>query len=1141
MKIKTLLPPTIEWNKHIKDYFRIMKITITLLFVCMFQLMAYTGSAQNTVIKINSNSLSVKDLFNEIEKQTEYLVVFSDKDLDSNREIIVKNKSIEIGSLLATAFNDTDIEYLFENNYIVLKKKNSAETNVTTQVSQQSGRQIKGTVTDEKGEPIIGANVVEKGTTNGTITDMDGKFVLTISGSSPLVVSYIGYKERNVIVGQETMFNIKLAEDLQALEEVVVVGYGTQRAKDLTTSIANVAMKNVKSMPVSGLDQALTGQVAGVMINTSNGIPGGGPQIKVRGLGAVGAKSQPLYVIDGFPLPTNSDERSNPINDIPPQDIASITILKDASATAIYGSRGANGVILVTTQRGISGKPRIQATVYTGIQEVIPQEKPNMMNATEFAQFQKERLEDLGLEVPPLYQNPKALGKGTNWFEEITQIAPVNEINLSINGGGDKISSYASVGYFKQDGVVINTDFERISARVNVDAKLGERFSVGLNLAPTFTRKSRDMTGGNGREHEIGWAMTANPIAPVYNPDGSYNTMIGDETGTTWNYPNLVQSMKEINQRTKSQRLIASLFGEYSFFSDLKFKSSINIDWFGSNYTSFRPSTLGGLNQAPPTIPSSGYNQSNYLNWATENTLTYTKTIGSHSINGLLGFTYQTQKDEGANFSGNDYTSDEIETLNAAGRIGGWNSWINEWTLISYLARATYNYKQKYLLTAAIRRDGSSRFGEDSRWGTFPSVSLGWRLNEERFMQEAVWIDDLKIRGSYGLAGNFEIGNYTYMSEITKANYVLNGALAGGRRMNTIGNPCLGWEQVYEWNIGLDFSIFNDRFSFIADFYKRNTKNLLLDIELPASSGFKSAKENNGNLQNTGFEFSITSRNLRTENLLWTTSANIAFNKNKVISLGRDNTPILTGFSGEQNPTHITMVGKPLGLFYGYVVEGLYTQEDIDNPNVAKFPGAIAGNIKVKDIDGSGDITAVNDFDVIGDPYPDFTFGITNVLNYKQWDMRISMSGSVGGQLLKTQYEYTHNTDGIFNVTKDMVNRYRSEEQPGDGRTPTTSGSSRGRVIYRDVNSDWVIDNDYLWIKNITLGYNLDKGIKKICSNARFYVSIQNAFLITGYDGNPEITNYGNSGQKAGSMVPGVDYTGYPVARTYSLGINLTF
>jgi hypothetical protein len=428
----------------------------------------------------------------------------------------------------------------------------------------------------------------------------------------------------------------------------------------------------------------------------------------------------------------------------------------------------------------------------------------------------------------------------------------------------------------------------------------------------------------------------------------------------------------------------------------------------------------------------------------------------------------------------------------------------------------------------------------------FPSASVGWRISEESFMQNLEWMSDLKLRASYGLAGNFEIGNYTYMSQITAANYVLNGALAGGRRMNTVGNPNLGWERVYEFNAGIDFGILNDRVFLLMDFYRRNTRDLLLDVEIPASSGYTTAKQNRGDLQNTGLEISLATRNIERSNFSWTTNANIAFNRNKVVALGRDNTPLTSGFSGEQNPTHISIVGQPLALFYGYRVEGLYRAGDFDsegNPLVPAFPGAIPGNIKMKDVDGSGTITAVNDYEIIGNPYPDFTWGMSNVLMYKGWDLRIQITGSMGGQLMKTQYEYTHNTDGIFNITRDMANRYRSEVQPGDGRTPTTAGLAQGRVMYRDVNSDWIKNNDYMWVKNITLGYTFRNSSSAILSSARFYFCVQNAFLLTGYEGNPEVTNYGNAidNRKAGAMVPAVDYTTYPVPRTYTLGVNLSF
>jgi TonB-linked SusC/RagA family outer membrane protein len=1024
--------------------------------------------------------------------------------------------------------------------------------------SQQTGRTVTGTVIDESGELLTGASVMEKSTTNGIITDLNGKFTLNVSEGAILVISYIGYLTQEIPTGNATDIRVVLKEDSKALEEVVVIGYGTQRARDVTTSVANIQMNNIKSMPVSGVDQALTGQVAGVQINSSNGIPGGGPQIKIRGLGAVGADNQPLYVIDGFPLPsvsnaTGGKERSNPINDIPPQDIASITILKDASATAIYGSRGANGVILVTTHRGRSGAPRVQVTAYTGISEVLPQEKPNMMNATEFATFQKERYEDNGVAVPEIYRNPEQYGKGTDWFEELTRIAPVNEVNLSVSGGNEKITSYFSAGYLDQQGVVRETGYQRLSLRTNVDAQLG-KIKLGLSMAPSISQKKRDVNGGDGRNAELGWTATTSPIGAVKNPDGSWNQVINDGPGSAaWNYSNPVQRLYEIDQQTKAERLIGSLFGEWEIIPDLKFKTSFNADWWESNFDQFVPSTITSTINADripqPSVPSSRIYHEGYFNYAIENTLTYRKKIGDHSLDALLGYTFQKQTSNSSDFNGNDYTGDEVQTMNAAARIGSWGSSISDWSLISYIARVSYNYHQKYMATATVRMDGSSRFGQQNRWGTFPSASLGWRLSDEDFLKEVSWISDLKLRTSYGLAGNFSIGDYTYMSQVTTANYILNNALAGGRRMNAVGNPYLGWERVFEWNLGGDFGFFNDRILLLVDYYRRNTRDLLLDVEIPSSSGYSTAKENNGDLQNTGIEFTLTTRNISKADFSWTTGANIAFNRNKVIALGRGNASITSGFSGEQNPTHISIVGKPLAMFYGYRVEGIYTEDDFiknedgsytPKPGVAAFPGAIPGNIRMKDVDGSGNITPVNDYEIIGNPYPDFTWGMSNVFTYRNWDLRIQMTGSVGGQLMKTQYEYTHNIDGIFNVTKDMANRYRSPQQPGDGRTPTTAGSSTGRVIYRDVNSDWILDNDYLWFKNITLGYTMSN-IAKVISSMRIYFSLQNALLFTGYDGNPEVTNYGNSGSKAGALVPGVDYTTYPVPRIYTLGLNISF
>jgi TonB-linked SusC/RagA family outer membrane protein len=907
-------------------------------------------------------------------------------------------------------------------------------------------------------------------------------------------------------------------------------------------------MENVKNLPVAGFDQALSGQIAGLQISTSNGIPGGGPQVQLRGIGAIGAFSQPLYVVDGFALSSTSSQISNPMNDIAPQDILSITVLKDASATAIYGSRGANGVIIINTKKGSSGESKIQISAYSGLQIIPQRADPNLMNAQEFAAFKKESISDQILantgreatldEIPEIFRNPEQLGEGTDWFDVITQVAATHDINLSLSGGNDKIRTYVSGGYFKQEGVVISTGYERYSLRVNVDADLSQRFTVGISLAPTFSKRGKRITGGAGRgEQGFGEALVASPIPPVYNEDGSYNAMIQEEPGI-FPYPNPLMALKEVDDNSQGTRILTSAFVEYSLLDNLTLRSTFNADWQNGSRDFFHPSTVGYLFEYPPTIPSALHSTFSNLNLLNENTLTYKNNFGEgHSVTGLVGYNIQHETTKGAIFDGTDFPDDDVKTFNAAARITGSTS-VEEWALISYLARINYSYKDKYLLTATIRRDGSSRFGEDNRWGNFPSLALGWQVSNESFLQNVTWFSNLKLRVSYGKSGNFQIGNYTHMSQIVSSNYILGGGLVGGRRMNSLGNPLLGWEKMREINLGVDISFLNNRVYLTADFYKRNTEDLLLNTELPRSSGFSSAIENHGNIQNKGIELSISSSNIVRNNFTWNTDFNIAFNRNKVLALGATNSPILAGRSYEGNPTNITMVGQPIGLFYGFVFDGIYqSQGEIDNG--PSFPGAVPGNMRVKDIDGNGVINDIEDFDVIGNPYPDFMWGITNTLTYKRFDLRVSATSQVGGSRIRTNQFTTHLLDGLFNVSRDLIDRWRSPSQPGNGKVPTTNGTGYGRRMYRDINSLFVEDNTYFWIKNITLGYTFPDGIAKgRIKEARFYASIQNGLLFTKFSGNPEVTSYVEGGS---ALTPGYDSNPFPVPVIFSIGTNLTF
>lgn len=1010
---------------------------------------------------------------------------------------------------------------------------------------------IQGRVTDEaNGAPLPGINVLVKGSNRGTVTDAEGNYQLEVGeGTASLVFSSVGYITREVEIGQRSSIHLEMCEGMKALSEVVVVGYGTQRPEQLTGSVATVNMQTVEDIPVSGFDQRLAGQVAGVQISTSNGIPGGGPHVQIRGVGAVGAGSQPLYVIDGFPLSTTSTELFNPINDIPPEDISSVSILKDASATAIYGSRGANGVIMITTKRGGDDGRRMHASAYSGVQAVTERGSPDLMNAQEFAQYRKEAIMDrirfeegreaIDADIPEIYRQPELLGEGTNWFEEITRIAPIHNLSLSVGSGTDKLATYFSGGYFHQEGVVRATGYQRFTFRTNIDAQLTDRLKAGLSLAPSYSLRQSSVSGGQGRgEDGFGVALVVSPIPEVYLEDGTYNNMISSPG--TFEYPNPLMVLKQVDNDRARFRTLASAFVEYEMLDQLIFKSTFNTDWQYEQENYFHPSTVGYPFQPPPTVPTSEYMENTFLNWLNENTFSYHKEFGgAHALNTLVGFSLQHQKLNNAAFVGEDFPDDEVKTLNAAGRISG-GTYQEEWALLSFLARLNYTYQGKYLLTATIRRDGSSRFGSNNRWGTFPSLAAGWRITDEAFMAQANWLSELKLRLSYGLSGNFDIGNYTYFNQLVSSDYVLNGSLAGGRMMTLLGNPNLGWEKTQELDIGFDMSLLNNRLFISADYYKRNTKDLLLDVEIPNSSGYDYVTENRGEVQNQGVELTISARNLMGGELEWNANFNIAFNRNKVLALGRNNTPILTGETGEKSPTHISMVGQPLAMFYGYVFDGIYQSQEEVNAGPS-FAGAIPGNLRFKDIDGDGKITPIRDFDIIGSPYPDYIFGFTNQFAYRKFDLKIIMTGSVGGSRIRGYNEYLNNIDGVFNVTRDVIDRWRSPQEPGSGRVPTTNGSGRGRVMFRDISSLWVEDNSNLNVKNITLGYFLaDNTSESVLRDFRLYLSVQNALLITRYKGNPEVTNYGGKAG-GGALVPGLDYSPYPVPRTYTMGIKMNF
>lgn len=1011
---------------------------------------------------------------------------------------------------------------------------------------------ITGTVTTEGGRPLANAQVAIVGGTLGALTNATGKYTIVgvPVGTHNLRAIYIGHAPQSKVVvvaaGQSATADFVLAVSALKLDTIVSVGYGTQTTRNVTGSVANVDLDKLRTQSVAGIDKALAGQIPGLQVLQSNGTPGGGPQIQIRGIGAIGAGSSPLFVVDGYPLPNSGAELRNPLNEIPPGDIESISVLKDASSAAIYGSRAANGVIVITTKTGRNQAPQVRFDLYSGMNVVPTRFLPNVMNAQQFATFMKELTEDnirfnlrrepTTADIPVEYQNPSQYGTGTDWLKETTRSAPTTNLTFSVSGGAPNISGYLSGGYLKEVGTVIGTDYSRYSLRASVNANPSRQVRMGLSVAPTFSIRNLPVSGGAGRNENgaPAQAALASPLLTPYNTDGTWRTMI--QSPGMLLMPNPLMYLHQFKNDFRNLRGLASVFAEWRPFSKLMLKTQASADYSEQQQTNYRPSTLGVQFTAPPRIPVGNYIETNYVNWLSEHTATYDNVFGSHHLQVVGGYSVQANRALSGNFSGTNYPNDDISTLNAATLITG-STDRQKWGLVSYFSRLNYDFGDgKYLFSAAARRDGSSRFAPENRWGVFPSASAGWRVSQEPFLNGVSWISDLKLRVAYGQTGNNDIGNYSYVGQVGINDYILNNTLASGRTLNTLGNPDLGWEKTEEVDVGLDLGLFDNRLTFTADAYSSITKDLLLNVEVPQSAGFATTTRNTGRVRNRGLELGLHTVNVQRSSFDWTSDFNVAINRNVVLALGANNAPIRSGTSGEQSPTHITMVGKPVGMFYGYVFQGLY-KDAADIAASGAFAGAIPGNVKFKDVNKDGTITAINDFEVIGNPYPDATFGLNNNVRFKNFDFSIVTTAQMGGERMQGFFQDLHNIDGVFNVGADVANRWRSESQPGDGKHPTTAGVSRGRVLYRDVSSLWVQDASNISIRNVTLRYRLPPRLAAL-RDANVYFGVQNVAVFSKYPMNPEVTNYN---RQVGALTPGYDAVAYPIARTFTIGTQFGY
>ena len=993
---------------------------------------------------------------------------------------------------------------------------------------------VTGTLIDSvDASPIPGATISLEGTTVRVQTDANGKFSINVPSGGILSVSYVGYSNKKVTVQQAGALTIRLGASLQNLKEVVVVSYGTQNRREVTGAISQIKASEVKDMPVPNIGQKLQGKLAGVQINHNSGTPGSEMTFRIRGAASINAGNNPLIVIDGFPSQSG-------LQSLSPDEIETITVLKDASSAALYGSRAANGVILVTTKQAKAGQKSLDFSAYYGAHSVPDRGKPDLMNAQEFAQYKKEWYEDAARYegrtdgVPAVYQNPSqyASDPGTNWFDVLLRNAVSQNYNLSYSNGMKDLKSFMNLNYNKQEGVILNSSDERFTARSNNTYNPSERLTLNANLELSYGSNQVVPGLDNGR-NIIENAYLMDPTLKYKNPDGSYPISFS-QPGMFPN-PNYYLLVTQRVNKSRAARVIANGFAEYKLIDGLKFKSTINVNTDNTVNRRFTPSTAqGGLGSAPPQPATGSYNTSNFITWLSENTLNYEKSLGKHNFEALAGYTYQKYSAENSGINGTQFPDDHIQWISAATtRLG--NVGADEWSLIRYIGRLKYNFDGKYLAEFALGRDGSSKFGPNNKYGNFPSVSIGWVASDESFIQDLKAVNFLKFRAGYGRVGNNNIGNYSYLASLATTNYVFDGKVVPGKSLSGIANNGLTWETTAGYNFGFDLELFNSRIAITYDYYNKKTDGLLYAIDIPMQAGFSNITSNIGEFNFWGNELSISTRNL-TGGFTWNTSFNISFDRNKVIKLGTNNAPI--GGYNEYWDDNRTAVGQPIGMFYGYINDGVYmTQQEYDTQ--PHRSDSMVGTVRFKDVSGPNGAPdgKIDTYDrtFIGNPNPKFTYGITNSFSYKKFDLSMVFAGSVGNDIADDAFQSTENLDGVFNVRKGVAGRWRSEENPGNGEYPRTrTGTTEP---FRLFTSRQVFRADYLAVKNITLGYTLPVKDKQFFKSLRAYASAQNAVILTKYPGmNPEAGMSGLNGLNQGR-----DFTGYPIPRVFSIGLNAGF
>ncbi len=1105
---KLAFAPAKKWVSSYFKYLIMTKITLILTLIFSTQLFA-EGIGQNVTVKFEKTEL--KKALKVLEEQSPYRFVYKDDVLLKWPRVTLSMENVPLTTVLDKLLENTTLQYQkVGNTLLVLSNGNAGLPDIPLAVD------IKGSVSNTSGDPLQGVTIMEKGTTNGTSSDVRGNFSIDVtSANAILVFSYIGYKSMEISVAGKTRIDIILDEDAKGLQDIVVVGYGTQRKKDLTGSVAQVSSKDLQSVPVYNVGQALQGRASGVSVTNNSGAPGSRIQVRVRGGNSMIGSNDPLYVVDGFPI-------AGGINFINPADIESIDILKDASATAIYGARGANGVVMVTTKRGKQGgRNTFSVSSYYGVQETAKRFK--LLDPKQYAIVVNEFLKNDG--KAPYFDVNQVTGPGTDWQDAIFRSAPVQNHTLSFSGSGGKTNYALSANYYNQQGIIINSGVQKGSFRLNLDHEVKSWLNLAVNLNVS-RREQYSVPVDNGRRgnNMFSGALSAAPTVPIYDDEG-LPVRIGEAYPFTdpTDIRNPMLWDKPYKSKTLANTILLNNALNVKITSDLSFTTRLGLEYENSISDGFSPIIYANDR-------GSASNSTTYWNsFLNENVLTYSKNFDhSQRLTVTGGFTYQTYMSRNAGISVSGFTNNVTENYNlgSAETVNPPSSGVSEWQLVSGLGRVNYSIWDKYYVTASLRSDGSSRFGKDNKWGIFPSGALAWRVSEERFIRENVkFIDNLKLRASYGITGNTALSPYQSLDRMSPVKYIYSGNTESvGYAPSGISNSQLKWETSSELDLGFDLGILNNRLGFTFDYYKKNTHDLLASVPLPPSMGFGSILQNFGEIQNQGVEFALNA-DIFTGSFKWDVTAQLSMNKNKVIEIAGGSDIITVGQTSGLPGYNIARVGQPLGSFYGYKEDGLDEN----------------GYIKFVDVNKDGSITPL-DRVILGTPYPDFEFGFNSNFSYKNFSLNVFLQGVKGNDIFfATAFTNLNSFQRTQNQFADLFGNYWTADNPDPhAKYPRISPLTQMRPSDR-----FIMDGSYLRVKSVQLSYNLP--VEKLGLNwlnyASIYLKATNLFTITNYPGlDPEVNTRGSDSQSIEDrLFIGTDESGYPNARVFGAGIELRF